>query len=179
VAWTTPLTAASNTALTASQWNASVRDNLLTTAPGLASTQGSIFAVSGTNAIAQRTPATNSVTGVTATSTSASYTATLTGFTCPSVTVTTGVKALIAFSTRQTASVAGNNVWTSVGVTSASSITASDNWAASWDGTGQHYYCMTYLETSLTAGSNIFTEQCRVSAGTGTFSTQRISIVPF
>jgi hypothetical protein len=181
LAWTTPLTAASNTALTAAQWNASVRDNLLTTAPGLASVAGSIFAATGTNAIAQRTPVTNTNLGAgsVGTTTSTSYVQALTGTTLPQVAATSGVKALIAFSTRQTAATAGQNMWTSVAVSGATTIAASDNWAMSWDGTGQHYYCMTYLETSLTAGSNTFTMQARVSSGTATFSTQRISVVPF
>jgi hypothetical protein len=179
MAWSTPLTAVSNTALAAAQWNASVRDNLLTTAPALASVAGSIFAATGTNAIAQRTPAT--ATSITAgTTTSTSYTATLTGSSTPSVTVTTGPKALVAFSCRQSTSSAGVNVWTSVAVSSATTIAASDNWAASYDQTGQLYHGVTYLETSLTPGSNIFTLQNRISsAGTATISAMRLSVVPF
>jgi hypothetical protein len=56
MAWTTPLTAVANTPLTAAQWNASVRDNLLTTAPALATTAGQMFISTGANAIAARTP---------------------------------------------------------------------------------------------------------------------------
>jgi hypothetical protein len=158
-----------------------IRDNFAETAPAKATTPGSHFAGTGTNSIAERIPATatNLGAGSVGTTTSTSYVQALTGTTLPSIAVTTGVKALVAFSTRHTAATAGQNVWTSIAVSGATTIAASDNWAMSWDGTGQHYYCMTYLETSLTAGSNTFTMQARVSSGTGTFSTQRVSVVPF
>ena len=61
MAWTTPLTAVSNTALTAAQWNASVRDNLLMTAPALATTTGRHFVSTGANTIAERAISSNSV----------------------------------------------------------------------------------------------------------------------
>lgn len=180
MAFSTPLTAVSNSALTAAQWNASVRDNILTTAPALASTAGSIFAATGANAIAQRTPATAFVSAA-GTTTSTAYTATLTGSTSPSVTLTTGPKALVAFSCRQSTSINSVNVWTSVAVSGATTIAATDNWALSWDLVGQQvYHGLTYLETSLTAGSNIFTLQHRISsAATYTVGTQRLSVVAF
>lgn len=181
MAWTTPLTAVANASLTAAQWNASVRDNFLTTAPALATTAGSIFAATGTSAIAQRTPdAAGQLGGETTTSTS--YTSTLSGgagTAGPAVTVTSGVKALIAFHCRQSTSSAGTNVWTSVAISGATSISASDNWAISYDQTGQLFHGLTYLEEGLTAGSNTFTMSYRVSGGTGTFATRRINVVPF
>ncbi len=181
MAWSTPLTAVSNTALTAAQWNASVRDNLLMTAPALATTAGSIFAATGTNAIAQRIPSAVATAGSEST-TSTTYTATLSGgagTAGPSLTVTTGPKALISFHCRQSASVAGQNVWTSVGISGASSIAASDSWAISYDQAGQLYHGLTYMEPNLTAGSNTFTLNYRVSGGTGTFGQRRLNVVPF
>lgn len=183
MAWSTPLTAVSNTALTAAQWNATVRDNLLTTAPALATVAGSIFAATGTNAIAQRTPAAAAQTGAAETTTSTTYTGTLSGgagTAGPSITVTTGPKALISFHCRQSSSVAGTNVWTSVAVSGATTIAANDNWAISYDQAGQIYHGLTYIEPSLTAGSNTFQMQYRVSGGTGTFGTpRRLNVVPF
>lgn len=181
MAWSTPLTAVSNATLTASQWNASVRDNLLMTAPALATTAGSIFAATGTNAIAQRTPGTNAVGG-SETTTSTTYTSTLSGgagSAGPAVTVTSGPKALIAFHCRQSSSVSGTNVWTSVAVSGATAIAANDSWAFSSDTTGQLYHGISYIEPNLTAGSNTFTMQYRVSGGTGTFSNRRLNVVPF
>ncbi len=183
MAWTTPLTAVSNAALTAAQWNASVRDNLLTTGPALATTAGSIFAVNGSNSIVQRVPAVATQLA-TETTGSLSYTATLSGGSGtagPSLTITTGPKALVAFHTRQSTSVSGVNVWTSVAVVAGTAISASDNWALSADIlNAQLYHGLTYLETSLTAGSNQFQMQYRIgSAGTFTASTRRLSVVAF
>jgi hypothetical protein len=181
MAWTTPLTAVANAALTAAQWNASVRDNLLMTAPALATTAGAIFAATGTNTIAQRIPDAAGQNGG-ETTTSTGYTSTLSGgagTAGPSVTVTTGPKALIAFHCRQSTSVGGTNVWTSVGISGASSISASDNWAMSYDLTGQHFFGLTYIEENLTPGSNTLSMAYRVSGGTGTFASRRINVVPF
>lgn len=150
------------------------------TAPALATTAGSIFAATGTNAIAQRVPTTGtSLTSGTTGSTS--YTATLTGSTSATLTATTGVKALVSFSCRQSTSVSTVNVWTAPAVSSATTIAAADTWALSMDIIGQQiYHGICYLETSLNAGSNTFTLNHRISsAGTYTVSTQRLSVVPF
>jgi hypothetical protein len=181
MAWSTPLTAVANASLTAAQWNASVRDNLLSTAPSLASTAGSIFGVSGTNTIAQRTPA-SAVQAGGETTTSATYTGTLSGgagTAGPSVTVTSGPKALVCFHLRQSTSSAGTNVWTSVGISGATTLAASDSWALSYDQTGQLFHGMAYVEHSVLGGSNTFQMQYRASGGTATFATRRINVVPF
>jgi hypothetical protein len=183
MAWTTPLTAVANAAFTAAQFNASVRDNLLMTSPALATTAGSIFAVTGTNTIAQRIPDTASVTGAAETTNSTSYTGTLSGgggTAGPSLTLTTGPKALISFHCRQSTSGATTNVWTSVAVSGASSLVASDNYAISTDIiSSQIFHGLTYLEKNLTAGSNTFQMQYRVTGGTGTFAARRIDVVLF
>lgn len=182
MSWTTPLTAVASTALTAAQWNASVRDNLLTTAPALATSAGAIFAATGTNAIAQRIPSTNNTNGG-ETTTSTTYTSTLSGgggTAGPAITVTTGPKALISFHCRQSTSLSTTNVWTSVATSGATTIAASDNWATSMDiVSSQIFHGLTYVEPLLTAGSNTFTMSYRVSGGTGTFATRRINVVPF
>jgi hypothetical protein len=183
MAWTTPLTAVSNASLTAAQWNASVRDDLLVTAPALATTAGSIFAATGTNAIAQRVP-TAAAIGNTETTTSVSYTPTLSGgagTAGPAVTATTGAKALISFHCRQSTSVNSINVWTSVAISGSSAIAPSDTWAVSFDMSGlQIYHGLCYMEPNIIAGSNVYTLQYRISgAATATFSTRRINVVPF
>ena len=181
MAWTTPLTAVASTALTAAQWNASVRDNLLMTAPALANQAGSIFAGTGTNTIAQRAPGQFAVLGG-ETTTSTTYTSTLSGgggTAGPSFPIGTSTKALISFYCRQSTSVAGTNVWTSVAVSGATTIAASDNWATSYDQTGQLFHGIAYVETGLTAGTNTLSMSYRVSGGTGTFATRRLNCVPF
>jgi hypothetical protein len=116
------------------------------------------------------------------TTTSATYTSTLSGgagTAGPSFPIGTGVKALIAISCRQSTSVTSTNVWTSVAISGASTIAASDNWSISYDQTGQLYHGLTYVETGLTAGVNTLSMAFRVSGGTGTFSTRRLNCVPF
>lgn len=182
MAWSTPLTAVANASLTASQWNASVRDNLLMTGPALATTAGSIFAVTGTNAIAQRLPGQFAVAGG-ETTTSATYTGTLSGgagTAGPGFPINTGVKALVAFHCRQSTSVSTTNVWTSVAVSGASTIAASDSWALSMDiVSSQIFHGLTYVETGLTSGVNTFQMQYRASGGTATFASRRLNVVPF
>lgn len=182
MAWTTPLTAVASTSLTAAQWNASVRDNLLMTAPALANQAGAIFAATGTNAIAQRAPGQFAQNGG-ETTTSTTYTSTLSGgagTAGPSFPIGTGTKALITFSCRQSTSVSTTNVWTSVAVSGATTIAASDNWALSMDiVSSQIFHSMAYVETGLTAGTNTLAMSYRVSGGTGTFATRRLNCVPF
>jgi hypothetical protein len=182
MAWSTPLTAVANASLTASQWNASLRDNLLMTAPALANQAGSIFAGTGTNTIAQRAPGSLSVLG-NETTTSTSYTSTLSGgagTAGPSFPIGTGVKALVSFTCRQSTSISTTNVWTSVAVSGATTIAASDNWATSMDiVSSQIFHGLSYVEIGLTAGVNTFAMSYRVSGGTGTFATRRLSVVPF
>lgn len=179
MAWSTPLTAVSNTALTAAQWNASVRDNLLMTAPALATTAGSHFAATGANAIAQRTSSVVAINTV-QTTVSTSYTNLTTAG--PAVTATTGPMALVIMSSRMGNAAAGANSWVSYAVSGASTIAASDNYALSYDSpvAGSTLYA-TYatIEPSLTAGSNTFTMQYRASSSTATFGSRRLSVIPF
>lgn len=177
MAWTTPLTAVSNAVYTAAQHNA-LRDNLLMTAPALATTAGGHFAATGTNAIAQRV---SQVAGVNTaqTTTNTSYTnLTTVG---PQITATTGPAALIFMSSRVSNATAGQNSWVSYNITGASAISPSDNYALSYDSpvvNSTMYATYATLETGLTAGSNIFTMQYRVSSSTGTFSNRRLAVFP-
>ena len=92
MAWTAPMTAVDNTIWTSSQWNTHVRDNLLETMAGKATTAGRWFVSTGANAIAERVITQASVT-TSQTTTSASFTDLAT--TGPAVTVTTGTKAIV------------------------------------------------------------------------------------
>jgi hypothetical protein len=161
-----------------------VRDNFAETAPAKATTAGAIFAVTATNTIAQRVPTVATQNGV-ETTTSTTYTSTLSGGAPtlgPTMTLTTGPKALVIVACRQSNSTAGVNSWTSYAVTGASSVTASDNYALSYDSpvaTSTNYHSYVTVEPNLVAGSNIFTMQYRASANTATFSVRRLSVIPF
>lgn len=177
MAWSTPLTAVASTALTAAQWNASVRDNLLTTAPALATTAGSIFAVTGTNAIAQRTPNAATV-GTSQTTTSTSYTNLAT--VGPAVTVTTGTSALVLWGCEMSNSTTGISVAMGFAVSGASSVAATDANCQKWTATANYpLQASRVVLQSLVAGSNTFTGQYRVDANTGTFSQRTINVIPF
>lgn len=179
MAWTTPLTATANTALTASQWNASVRDNLNETAVAKATVQGSHFVGTAANAIAERIPAAAFVT-TSETTASTSYVDLAT--VGPAITATTGAMAMVGLYTRQSNGTAGANVWTSMAVSGATTLAASDNFALSYDSpvTGSTVYHGTvHMQTGLTPGSNTFTHKYRASSGTGTFNQRRLWVLPF
>jgi hypothetical protein len=179
MAWTTPITAVANAAFTAAQFNASVRDNLLVTPAAIATTAGSHFATTGANAIAERIPA-NAAVATVETTTSTVYTNLAT--VGPAVTVTTGTSVLLGFHCRQSNATLASNCWTTYAVSGATTIAAADGTALSYDSpvaNSTAYHGTTFRVTGLTAGSNTFTLQYRVSAGTGTFHNRNLWVLPF
>lgn len=183
MAWTTPLTAVANASLTAAQWNASVRDNLLMTAPALATTAGSIFVTTATNAIAERIPQTALVGGsdnVNATS----YANTTTPG--PAVTATSSAKALIFTSGFMQAAVSSQSIYMAHEVSGATSISAADTWALEHRGAGGTSDIINatrcHLETALNSGSNTYTVKYRVSATNtpnATVQRRHLTVIPF
>lgn len=179
MAWTTPITAVANAAFTAAQFNASVRDNLLVTPAAIATTAGSHFATTAANAIAERIPANAAVATV---ETTASTTYTNLATVGPAVTVTTGTSVLLGFHCRQSNATLASNCWTTYAVSGATTIAAADGTALSYDSpvaNSTAYHGTTFRVTGLTAGSNTFTLQYRVSAGTGTFHNRNLWVLPF
>lgn len=178
MAWTAPMTAASNAIFTSAQFNTYVRDNLLETATAKASTAGGYFVATGTNALAQRTSGT-ATTATSQSTASTSYTnLTTTG---PAVTATTGTRALVLFSALMGNTTTDSYSAASVGVTGASTITADDTWCISSDGlTGSNYlrYTGAKLFTTLSAGSNTFTMKYRAGSGTAVFADREIIVLP-
>lgn len=178
MAWTAPLTAAYNVSLTALQWNAHVRDNSNETMPAKATqTAGRWFVASGVNAIAQRT-ITSATVATSQTTTSTTYADLTTDG--PSVTADTGTRALVFWGVRMENSSADAGCFASVAVSSATTLAASDDWAQMGDGmaaANANQFGMFHLFDNLTAGSNIFKIRYRVTAGTGTFSERRITVV--
>lgn len=171
------MTATANTAFTAAQFNTHVRDNLLETAPAKATTAGRIFVATGANSIAERA-ITQATVATAETTASTSYVALTTPG--PAVTVVTGTKALVIISGRLSNGTAGAAASMGYAVSGASTIAADDTKSktvqsatasnldrGSWVG----------LEEGLTAGSNTFTAQYRVTSGTGTFGDRRIIVV--
>lgn len=178
MAWSAPMTAVAGATFTAAQFNQYVRDNLNQTAPALATTASQLFVSTGANAIATRVPSTATVTTSESTTTT-SYTDLATAG--PSITVTCGTIAMVWFAASQANNVADHACLTSVEVSGASSVTASDNWAILSDGvTAGNFirYGMAHAFTGLTAGSNTFKMKYRAGSTTASFQFRELLVLP-
>lgn len=111
-------------------------------------------------------------TDATGTTTSATYTATLSGSpgTNPSVSLVTGTSALVMFATGMFAS-AGSGAM-SVAVSGATTLAANTNYGVQTSSANSSDYARTFILTGLTAGTNTFTLQYN-AAGGGTQSFLR------
>jgi hypothetical protein len=171
------MTAVANTAFTAAQFNLYVRDNLNETAPAKATAAGRMFVTTGVNAIAER--ANDGVDIATSeTTTSTSYTDLTTPG--PSITLTTGVKALVAFAARLANNTGGATSSASVEVSGASTQAGSDFRAIRFESSAANDEArigIFYVHEGLSSGSNTFKLQYRVSAGTGTFVDRNLSVI--
>jgi len=120
-------------------------------------------------------------TSTSGTSSSASYTSSLTGGgTNPSVTVTTGTKALVTISDWSGTPGTGGFIFaaTSVAVSGATTLAANDRWALnSGNGTASPSgFGATFMINGLTAGTNTFTMQYKSNSGTGSWSYRNITV---
>lgn len=178
MAYTTPLTAVSSTTLTAAQWNASVRDDMLETPAAKFTASGQIFVSTGANAGAARAIS-SGVNAGSSTTTSTAYAGLVAG-TGPAVTVTTGTRALVLGGAFLSSNSIGQKSWVSVAVSSATTIAATDSTALEFQVYGsnaEHRGTFATLFTTLNAGSNIFTMQYRVSAGTTTVQDRELIVI--
>jgi hypothetical protein len=174
MAWTTPLTAVANAVLTAAQWNASVRDNLLETAPAKFTAAGQLFVSTGANAGATRTPVT-SIVSASQTTTSGSYVdLTTVG---PAASPTTGTAAIVSLSSSIGNSSAAATLM-SFAISGATTVAASDPFAIGHDSIANYRLGGLFMVTGLTPGTNTFTAKYRVSGGTGTFLDRKLIVLP-
>lgn len=176
MAWTSPMTAVANAAFTAAQFNLYIRDNLAETAPAKATTDGRIFVSTGANQIVERV-ITGSTVNTGETTTSTSYTALTTPG--PACTATTGFRAILISHVQLNNNTAGAGSLAAVAVTGATTVPADDNISitnenAAFNDISSGY---THYYSGLTAGSNTFTIQYRVSAGTGTFLRRHVAVI--
>ena len=183
MAWTAPMTATTNQTFTAAQWNTHVRDNLLATEAGKATTRGRFFVTTGANAIAEAKTFI-STDNTSRSTTSTSYTD-LSG-TGPAVGNTiAGTTATVWFQCTLGNSTTTATTFVSVDVSGASTVAASDAWAVSTDGMNAAATATDNLIrmagfkrfTGLTAGYNVFTMKYRVTAGTGFFSNRNVIVM--
>lgn len=169
------MTAVAGSVFTAAQFNQSIRDNLLETAPAIAATVSGYFAVDAPNSIVQRLGVTASVL-TSETTTSTSYTDLATPG--PAVTVTCGTMALVVVAASTSNSGAGSTRM-AYDVSGATTEASADNRGMGNANTDIVIASTVVLEVGLTPGVNTFTAKYRVASGTGTFLSRRIVVLPF
>lgn len=176
MAYSTPLTAVANTALTAAQWNASVRDNILETAPAKATTSGRLIVTTGANGIAERRVAAATVaTGET--TTSVTYVALATAG--PTVSsVVTGTLAIVSVTSQVNNTTDGASARHGFDVSGSTTIAANDPQSALLQATSSRDCSQTRtMLVTLTAGTNTFTSKYRVSSGTGRWQDRDLLVI--
>lgn len=170
------MTATANTAFTAAQFNTHVRDNLNETAAAKATTAGRIFVATGANTLAERAIESASIATNESVSSTSYADATTPG---PSVTLTTGTKALVILSAQLHNGTADAANFASVAVSGATTTAASDTNAyrshsATTFDAGR---ASTAAHLTLTAGSNTFKMQYRCDAGTVQAQLRHIVVI--
>lgn len=180
MAWSTPLTAVSNATLTAAQWNASVRDNLLETFPAKVTAAGQIPVGTAANAIAARTCGSEVISASEAVNVT-SYADIGGGTLGPTVTVTTGTFVFVILSCNMTNSAAGAASYMSYAISGATTAAADDTRALYYETANINdlFAASRICFHTVTAGSNTFRAKYRVGASTGTFGTRQLGILNF
>jgi hypothetical protein len=183
MAWTAPMTFVAGNALTAAQLNTHLRDNLLETMPGKATTPGGFFVVDGTAPIRLEERVVTSAALMEPDSTATTtFTDLSTGTVGPSVTVNTGTRAMTWFGARMYNGTAAAQCVMTYEVSGATTSAAADSSALIIDGlnTAQRQQQGMYdFLTTLTSGINTFTCKYRAGgAGTAYFFWRRIGVWP-
>lgn len=174
------MTAVANSIFTAAQFNQYVRDNLNETAPAKAVNAGGYFVATGVNAIAERTAGSDLINASETTASTSFVDLATPG---PAVTKTTGTSAFVAVYGLVSIDTAGVSALMSFAVSGATSASASDTRAVSYQppsvaaARSIRASAVTLLD-GLTPGSNTFTAKYRVTGGTGTFNNRRIAVLP-
>jgi hypothetical protein len=169
--WSTLPAYSDGNALTAAQMTA-IKDNINESAPAKASTQGYWFiAGSSANTINQRAIISDKILTQQTTTSTTYVNLTTTGAT---VTATTGTKALIHHGCQLFNSSSGS-CWASYAISSATTVSASDEWAITCEASATNSFRYGYSELhTVTAGSNVFTQKYRVGSSTGTFDDRHL-----
>lgn len=174
MSWSAPMTAVAGATFTAAQFNQYVRDLFLECPTAKATAAGQHFVSSAVNTVVARSTLSSFVaTSETTTSTSYADLATI----GPAVTITTGTSALVWWGA-SISNTGANSSRMSMSVGGASSVAASDQWAAIVLGTSAFRIFSGHLFTGLTAGSNVFVAKYSVAANTGTFINRELIVHP-
>lgn len=206
MAWTAPRTWVTGETVTAALMNAHVRDNFLETSAATVTTAGDIAFADAANSMGSRVaigadnthlisngsaPVWREVTIATdaLTTSNASNSTTFVpldsgwGFASEvEVTLTTGTRALVLFKARLSNDTVGALTVLSFAISGASTDAAADNHAISYEASNvgdQAMFGGFDLRTGLTAGSNTFTLEGKVSSGIGTINRPEIAVMDF
>lgn len=177
MSWSSPMTAVANEIFTSAQYNENVRDNLLETAPGIATTAGRRIVSTGIHELGERDI--DEATVVTSEQTSSTSFVDLTTV-GPSVTMTTGTYALVMFTVRMHNTVDNGAVFVGCRVSGATAIGPQSHQWLSSDGVPANSPKRFGIATlyTLTPGSNTFTLEYAVTTGTGDFALRNIIVMP-
>jgi hypothetical protein len=179
VAWTAPITFTAGSTLTAAQLNTYLRDNMLLMAPNIGTTIGDYFASDAANSIVRRLPV-SSRQPASVNTTSVTYVQLGAG--TPTVTATTGTRAMIFLAVRIENNTANAGALCSYQISGATTAAAADSISVAIDGIAAANFnrlAMANCETVLTAGSNTFTVNYRATSGTATFQDRLLAVLPF
>lgn len=180
MSWTALPTYSDGNVLTAAQLNA-IAANINETAAAKATAAGQHFVSTTANTLAARVADSLTVAPGTETTVSTSYTSLATAG--PARTATTGVAALILLSSKMTMSANTAEMFAAFAVSSATTRASSDTDSISMQpataaGNSIRVSAALFL-TGLTAGSNVFTMQYRVTAGTGSYDRRHLAVIPW
>ncbi len=208
MAWTDPAghVWVTGEVVTAANMNAFIRLNLEETCPDTATTAGDIIFADAANSMGSRVgigavnshlvstgsaPVWRSIGG---SSTGASGTSLITGYTTLGdsitwnfaseieVSLTTGTEALILFKARLFNNTAGSSSFMSYSVSGATTVAAADTHAILYESSGANdaaEFGGFDLRVGLTAGTNVFTLEGRASGNTATIDNPDIGVIPF
>ena len=177
MAWTTLPTYTDGTALTAAMLNA-IKGNINESAAAKATTGAQYFVSTAANTLAART-VDQDIVDTENTRTITTYGSLATNG--PTVTMTTGTRALTWITSAMKTNVNGANAYVSINVSGASTIAPTDERGITWQGDADRYerWTVCALFTTLTAGSNTLEHQYRVDTNTGSFKWRRIAVMGF
>lgn len=177
MSWIAPITWTLGQQVTAAQMNAQIRDNMLETAPGKATTPGAHFVATGANAIAQRLCQTATVAASEGGMGTGSYLdAPTVG---PSITSTTGVLSISWAQCQMHNDTTDAVTFFAVDISGATSDGAADSRAAIWqDAANRDFRFTTATLHSLAPGSNTFKIKYKVNSNNGTWSKRNLIVMP-
>lgn len=179
MAWTSPMTFVDGSALTASQLNTHLRDNLLASSVAKATTIPQYFVSHGANRVDGMRPTAARV-DTPETTNSTDYTDLATNG--PQVTITTDISAIVMLNAKiYDTALANSSHGMAFAVSGATDRDPDDHDQVLMDGvtanSGLKFSNFTLI-TDLTAGQNTFTCKYKAGSGTGSFANRLIVVLP-